>query len=78
MEDEGELWPNTKIAETMVSLWAVSGNCVDWTGWMDELGVDRHSDRSPKKKCHLLGETHTHLSRHPCRFSKARERAAGE
>lgn len=49
MEDEGELWPNTKIAETMVSLWAVSGNCVDWTGWMDELGVDRHSDRSPKK-----------------------------
>lgn len=28
MEDEGELWPNTKIAETMVSLWAVSDNCV--------------------------------------------------
>lgn len=50
MEDEGELWPNTKIAETMVSLWAVSDNCVGWAGWMDELGVDRHSgDRSPKK-----------------------------
>lgn len=59
MEDVGELWPNTKIAETMVSLWAVSGNCVDWTGldWMNSVLTGTVNARQ-KKMSSVGGDTH--------------------